>query len=710
MYGRAMKRCLVVLASVACGSAQEAHSPTTTRAPSPPPASGSAGTEGSAASTALTPNGLDLDGMDRNVKPGDDFYRFANGGWLANTEIPSDRASYSTSAIRTEVTTKRVADLIQEAAKAAPAGSEARKVGDFYATYMDEAAIEAKGLAPLQPTLDRIAAIKDAKSLAHALGRTLRADVDAFNNTDLETGNIFGLWVAQDLDTPTSYAAFLLQGGLGMPDRDYYLDPAPQMAEYRDKYQAYIANLLALAKLPDHAAQAKRIVELETRIAASHATSGDSGNIRAGNNHWTRADFRKRAPGLDWTSFFDAAGLGTQQVFVVWQPTAATGIAAAVKATPLATWKAYLAFHAIERASAFLPKAFVDEVFAFYGTTLSGTPTIRDRWKRGVSYTGQALGEAVGKLYVTRYFPESEKQRATEMVRQVVAAFGRRIDQLSWMSPTTKAKAKAKLAVLKIGVGYPDTWRDYSALQIVSGDALGNAERAALFEYHRNLAKLGKPVNRSEWMMYPHVVNATNLPAMNAINFPAAILQPPNFDPNRPIAMDYGAFGATIGHEISHSFDDQGALFDETGKLENWWAKDDLAHFQAAAAQLVKQYDAYRPFPDLAINGTHTLSENIADVAGLAAAYDAYRSSRGGAPMPTVNGLTDDQQFFVSFAQGKRAKFREPALRHMVRAQSHSPGEYRAATVRNLDAWYAAFGIAIGDKLYLEPVDRVRIW
>ena len=392
-------------------------------------------------------------------------------------------------------------------------------------------------------------------------------------------------------------------------------------------------------------------------------------------------------------------------MFVVWHPSAVTGISALVATQPLETWKDYLGFRAIERASAFLPKAFGDEAFAFYGQVLTGTPKQRDRWKRGVAVTNAALGEAVGQLYARRYFPASEKARAQEMVRNLMEAFRRRIDRLDWMAPETKGRAKAKLATLKVGVGYPDKWRDYSGLEIVRGDALGNAERAGLFEYRRNLKKLGQPIDRDEWVMTPQTVNAVNLPVMNAMNFPAAILQPPYFDSARTAAMNYGATGATIGHEVSHSFDDQGALFDETGRLHNWWTKEDFAHFQAAAAELVKQYDGYRPFPDLAVNGKLTLSENIADVAGLAAAYDAYRLSLGGKPAPVVQGLSGDQQFFLAFTQSWRQKIREPALRQRIMTDSHSPGEYRADTVRNLDAWYDAFDVKPGEKLYLAPAE-----
>ncbi len=654
--------------------------------------------------------GIDLEGIDRKVKPGDDFFAFANGAWLARTEIPADRSNWGTGAILTELTSKRVAELIRDAAKNAPSGSDARKVGDFFSTYMNEATIESKGLAPLQPAIDRIASIADPAGLASYLGGTVRADVDALNNTNFQTPNIFGLWVAQDLSDPSHYSPFLLQGGLGMPSRDYYLGPAPRMVDYRMKYEAHLAKVFDLAGQPDGSVRAKRVVDLEKRIAMAHITTEDNGDVQRGNNRWTRGDFDQRAPGMPWTLFFDAMGLGAQNAFVVWQPTAVTGIAAAVKDVPLATWKDYLTARAIERAAPVLPKAFVEENFAFYGGVLAGTPALAERWKRAVDATSDALGEAVGRLYVEKYFPAPQKERATKMVGRIMAAFDRRIDKLEWMNSSTKQQAKAKLAVLKVGVGYPDAWRDYGALSIVKADALGNAERASLFEYRRNLAKLGQPVDRGEWAANPQLVNAGNLPAMNAMNFPAAILQPPYFDPKRPEVMDYGAIGALIGHEISHSFDDQGALFDSTGKLENWWTPEDFKHFQASSAKLVAQYNAYKPFPDLAVNGKLTLSENIADVAGLAAAYDAYRFAQGGKEAPSVQGLTGDQQFFLSFAQSWRGKFREPALRRRVLINVHAPFEYRADTVRNLDAWYAAFQSSPGDRLYLAPADRVRVW
>jgi putative endopeptidase len=655
--------------------------------------------------------GLDLSGIDRAVRPGDDFFAHANGAWLKATEIPADRAAYGVGGVVTELTSQRTAALIQETGKErAPRGSVAQKVGDYYASFMDEAAIEAKGLGPLRPALDRIDAIKDRAELARVLGGTLRADVDALNNTNLYTDNLFGLWIAQDLDEPTRYVPFLLQGGLDMPDRAYYVDPSPRMAEIRTRYQAHIAKVLELAHVPDAAAKAARIFDLERRIAEAHWSREDSSDIKKNNNHWTRAELDTAAPGLDWREYLAAAGLADQKRFAIWQPSAVTGISALVATQPLETWKDYLRFHALEHSAAVLPRAFGEESFAFHGTVLAGIPQRRDRWKRAVDATSAALGDAVGQLYVRKYFPPASKARVEAMVRNIMAAFSRRIDALDWMAPATKAQAKEKLAVLEVGVGYPDKWIDYSGLEIVRGDAFGNDQRAERFELQRNLSKLGQPVDRKEWVMTPQTVNAVNLPVMNAMNFPAAMLQPPYFDPARPLAMDYGAIGAIIGHEVSHSFDDSGALFDAAGRFRNWWTDEDKAHFDASSAQLVKQYDAYRPFPDLAVNGKLTLGENIADVAGLAAAYDAYKMSLGGQPAPVVAGLTGDQQFFLSFAQSWRLKIREPALRQQIVQDGHAPDEYRADTVRNLDPWYAAFDVKPGEALYLDPKDRVRVW
>jgi putative endopeptidase len=660
--------------------------------------------------TSQTP-GIDTAGMDRSVKPGDDFFAYANGTWLKHTEIPADRSNYGTSSILLDLTDRRVADLIQETSKAnAAAGSEARKIGDYYASFMDSTAIDAAGVKPLQPTLDSIAAIGDRKGLAHFLGTTLRADVDALNATNFYTPNLLGLWVAQDLEDPTHYSPFLLQGGLGMPDRSYYVDTSAAMAAIRDKYRQHVAAMLGLAKIPDADTRAARIVELETKIATAHWSREKSGNVSNGNNPWARADFGTKAPGLDWETYFAAAGLEKPSQFIVYQPSAITGISALTAGEPLDTWKDYLTFHAIQSHAAVLPTSFGKQSFAFFGPVLSGAQKQRDRWRRAVAATNDGLGFAVGRLYAARYFPPAEKKRAQAMVANLIAAFRERIDRLEWMAPATKKEAKGKLAVLKVSVGYPDKWPDYSGLQIVKGDAYGNFEHAHLFQYRHALAMLSQPVDRGEWVMTPQLVNAVNLPAMNALNFPAAILQPPYFDPKRPTVMDYGAIGAIIGHEVSHSFDNQGALFDSKGRLHNWWTPEDFKHFEASSKQLVAQYDAYQPFPDLAVKGQQTLGENIADVAGLAAAYDAYRKSLGGKQAPTVQGLTGDQQFFVSFAQSWRRKAREPALRNQILTDGHAPAQYRASTVRNIDAWYRAFDVKPGEELYLAPTARVRVW
>jgi predicted metalloendopeptidase len=649
-------------------------------------------------------------GGDPAISPGADFFAFANGAWIRDTPIPADRSSYGVSEQLQELADQRTADLIRAAAASGKAGADARRVGDYFASYLDQDAIDARGLAPIRPALDAIAAIGDRTALASALGGSMRADVDVLNATAIHTPNVLGLWVAQDLDDPGRYVPFLLQGGLGMPDRDYYLKDTPHMAELRARYREHIATVLALAGFDDAKARGDAVYELEARIAKVHTSRADTEDVRKGDNHWGRSQFDRDAPGMDWSAFFVAAGLDAQPEFVVWQPQAVTGLAALVASEPLPVWKDYLAFHRLDHFSGVLPRAFDAERFHFYENILTGTPQPRERWKRAVISTNYAVGESVGRLYVGRYFPAREKKRAEEMVRNIIAAMGKRIDALAWMAPETKRMAKAKLASLKVGVGYPNRWRDYSGLKVVRGDALGNLDRAELFEYHRNVAKLGRPVDREEWVMNPQLVNAVNLPAMNAIQFPAAILQPPFFSPANTDAMNYGATGATIGHEISHSFDDQGALFDAAGRLRNWWTPEDFAHFSASGEALARQFDAYHPFPDLAVNGKQTLSENIADLAGLGAAYDGYRMSLHGKTAPVVAGLSGEQQFFLSYAQSWRSKDREAALRQQIITDGHAPDEYRSDTVRNLDAWYAAFAVKPGEGLYLAPADRVRVW
>ena len=660
---------------------------------------------------ASAPSGIDPAGMDRAVKPGDDFFAYGNGRWARRTEIPADRSRFGTFDLLVEKTNTEVRELIQSAAKTKPApGSDAQKVGDYYASFMDEAGIEARGIAPLKPELDRIGAIYDGRTLASYLGSTLRADVDALNATDFYTDHVFGLWVNQSFEQPSRNVPYLLQGGLGMPDREYYLSKSAKMAELRGKYQAHIAAVLKLAGIAEAEAKAARIMAFETRIAAAHTSRADSEDVHKANNPWRRADFAAKAPGLQWDDYFKAAGLADQGDIVVWQPGAAVGIAKLAGSTPVAVWKDYLTFHLLDHYARVLPKAFVAENFAFYGTALTGTPKIRDRWKRAISATNEALGQPVGKLYVARYFPPAAKAKITAMVQDIIAAYHARIEKLTWMSPATKQKALAKLATLKVGVGYPDRWRDYSGLKIERGDAFGNLARAEAFEYQYAIGKLHRPADRGEWAMDPQEVNAVNLPLSNALNFPAAILQAPFFDANRDAAANFGGIGATIGHEISHSFDDQGSQFDAEGRLANWWTPADLAHFHAASAKLAKQFDSYRPFPDLAVNGQQTLSENIADVAGLAAAYDAYRLALAGKPAPMLGGFSGDQRFFLAYSQSWREKAREAALRQQILTDGHAPADYRADTVRNLGPWYAAFDVKPGQKLYLAPPDRVEVW
>jgi predicted metalloendopeptidase len=652
---------------------------------------------------ASLPSGIDVAGMDKSVAPGDDFNAYANGGWMKATSIPADKSSYGAGALLVDRTRQQTIALIQDPVNAgAGATPDARKVADFYASFMDEEGIESKGVAPLKSDLDAIAAIADKRALARVIGGTLRADVDPLNATNFQTENLFGVWIAQGLNDPEHNTPYLLQGGLGLPDRDYYVSTSPKMAALRAQYTRHVAAILGLAGFPEPAARAARIVDLETKIAAVHATRVQSADVTLA-QVWKREALAEKAPGVDWSVLLEAAGLNNAPTFIVWHPAAVTGLSALVAKAPLDVWKDWLAFHAVNQVTGFLPKAFVEEGFAFYGKTLNGTPQQRARWERGVDATSVALGEVVGKLYVARHFPPEAKAKVRAMVDDLTKGFGSRIDALDWMTAETKAKAKEKVKTLYVGVGYPDKWVDYTPLEIVKGDAFGNRQRAERFEYRRQLAKLTQPVDRTEWWMTPQTVNAVNLPLQNALNFPAAILQPPFFDPARDAAANFGAMGATIGHEISHSFDDQGSQFDAQGRLANWWTPQDLEHFKAAGEALAVQYDAYHPFPDLAINGHQVLSENIADLAGLAAAYDAYHLSLNGKPAA-------DQDFFVSFAQSWRNKAREESIRLQVATDGHSPDEYRAATVRNLDPWYAAFLVTPAQRMFLPPDKRVRVW
>ena len=654
--------------------------------------------------------GVDVAGIDRAAAPGDGFDLHANGGWRKATEIPADRSSIGSFLTAALLVEQRNVAIIAGAARTNPApGSNARRIADYYAAYLNRAAIDARGVAPLQPHLQRIRAISDRRQLSAALGASMRADVDPLNATSFGTENLFGVFVAQGLQEPNRNLAYLLQGGLGLPDRDYYLSETPAMTRVRDAYRTYVGQMLTLMGEANAEARAARIFDLETKIARAHVDA-----VAAQDPHrvqtWPRAEFATRAPGIDWTAFFDAARLGREERIVAWHAEPVRGLSALVASEPLDVWKDWLAFHTASRMTAVLPQAYDDLRFSFYGRILSGAQAQRPRERRAIQATSNALVDAVGQIYVERHFPPSAKADVDAMVRNIVQAFDRRLTGLDWMAPETLAEARRKVETVTVGIGYPDRWRDYSSLEIRADDAFGNAWRAQEFEYRHQLAKLGQPVERGEWWLGAQTVNAVFLPLQNAMNFPAGILEPPFYDRSADPAYNYGAIGSVIGHEISHSFDNLGAEFDHEGRLRNWWTSTDSAHFRETSAALVRQYNSYEPFPGLHLNGELTLGENIADLAGLAAAYDAYRASLGGRPAPVIAGLTGDQRFFLGYAQSRREHTREATLRNLIAADGHAPGRYRAETVRNLDSWYSAFNVRPGQRLYLPPEQRVTIW
>jgi putative endopeptidase len=652
--------------------------------------------------------GIDIGGMDKSVDPGDDFFGYTNGNWAKATTIPADRTSFGAFDVIFDEVSKRTNDLITTAATSKD--PEIRKVGDYYKAYLDEASIEKRGLDPIKDELAEINAIDDKAALSRVLGTELRADVDPLNATNFYTNRLFGLFISSDFNNPKKNVPYLLQGGLGMPDRDNYLSTDEHNVDLQNKYKTHIETVLKLANVADADAKAQRIYDLEHKIAEVQESREESEDVHKANNPWKLADFATKAPGIDWAAYFKAAGLSSQPMIMVWHPMATTGESALVGSQPLELWKDYLTFRVIDRSSGLLPKAFADESFNFYTKTLFGVPQQRPREQRAINAASGAMGDLVGKMYVEKYFPPRAKTEIQTLVKNIVAAFGKRIDALTWMTPETKAKAKAKLSTLYVGVGYPDHWRNYAGLKIAPDDALGNAQRVSLFDYKWSLSKLDQPVDKTEWWMTPQTVNAVNLPLQNALNFPAAILNPPFFDMNADPVENFGSIGGVIGHEISHSFDDSGSQFDAEGRLTNWWTPADYDHFKAASARLAAQYDAYEPLAGLHLNGKQTLGENIADVAGLSAAYDAYRASYGGKEAPSKDGLTGDQRFFVAFGQSWRGKMRPETLRVIVMTDGHSPDEYRADTVRNIDAWYTAFNVQPGKKLYLAPDQRVRIW
>ena len=638
--------------------------------------------------------GFDAAGMDLSVKPGDDFYDYANGTWAKNTPIPADKSNYGAFNTLDELSRTRTRAIL-DAAKDDPAS----KIGAAYASYLDTAAVEAKGLAPIKPWMAEIKGVKDKAGYATLAAKAARAGISG----------PFRFYVGQDDKDPETYILSMSQGGLGLPDRDYYLDEKPEMAKIRAAYVAHLETMLTLAGETDAKARAAALMAFETEVAKVHWTQIDSRDADKTYNKLTLAALQKAAPGFDFAAYFKANGLTPTDLLVA-QPSAITGEAALIAKTPIAVLKDALLLRSLHAYADKLPDNIANADFAFYGTTLSGTPEREARWKRGVDFLKDSLGEEVGKVYVAQYLPPETKAAMDVLVKNVIAAMGRRIDGLPWMSDTAKARAHKKLAAFTPKIGYPDKWRDYDGLAIQRDDLLGNAMRANQFDFDYNIGKLGKPIYRWEWGMTPMEINAYANFGMVEIVFPAAILQPPFFDPNADPAVNYGGIGAVIGHELSHHFDDQGAKYDETGKLNQWWTDADVANFKALTDKLVTQYDAYEPFPGAHVKGAFTLGENIGDLGGLAVALDAYHASLGGKPAPVIDGMTGDQRFFLGWAQVWRRNYREANLRQRLVTDPHAPSQYRADIVRNFDSWYEAFKPAPGGKLYLEPMERVKIW
>ena len=687
-----------MLRTVAFALASTALAACAAQAPPPPPQAVATATPEPAPPAGPKPQygtfGFDAAGMDRAVTPGDDFFDYANGTWIKTNEIPADKSRYGMFNVLDDLSKQRTKTIIDEQAK-----DPNSKIGNAYASYMDTGAVEARGLTPLDPWLTKIRSTKSKAALP-----ALYAEADK-NGVPIPVRAFIG----QDRKASDKYALNMSQGGLGMPDRDYYLSADPKLTETRNKYLQHLTNVLTLAGEKNAAARAKAVLDLETRIAQAHWTRADSRDADKTYNKLTLAQLAKQAPGLDFAAMARDEGVNVDYI-VVAQPSAVTGIAAQISKTPLAVLKDQLLLRTIDAYSAFLPERFDRENFSFYGTTLSGTPEQEARWKRGVNFTVGTLGDDVSQLYVERYFPPETKAAADQLVHNLIGAMNRRIDQLEWMSPETKAKAHAKLAAFTPKIGYPSQWRDMSGLEIKRDDLIGNVMRARRFEHDYQVGKLGGPIRRWEWGMTPMTINAYSNSTMVEIVFPAAILQPPFFDPNADPAVNYGGIGAVIGHEMSHQFDDQGAKYDLHGNLIDWWTPGDSKEFHARLDKYEQQINAYEPLPGLHVNGKLTMGENVADLAGLTIAHDAYIASLNGAPPPVIDGMTGDQRFYLGFAQVWRCKQREPALRQQLLTDPHSPCPVRASVVRNMDPWYQAFGVQQGQKLYLSPADRVRIW
>lgn len=647
-------------------------------------------------------SGINKKNMDTLVKPGDNFAMYVNGTWMKTAKIPADKSSYGAFDMLYDQSQKDVKAIIEEAAKGNNAeGTDEQKIGDYYASFMDRKGRDAKGIAPIQPELKAIDAIASYDDLAAYFGKANRAGVSI----------PFSVSVMSDFKDPTKHTLITWQGGLGLPEREYYLATDAKMTDIRQKYVAHIEKMFQLANMPNAAESAAKIMALETALASQQMKKEDTRDIVKLYNAYAVKDLKTLMPDFNWTAMLKNAGVDREKKLVVTQVDYTKNLNNLIKNTPIDTWKTYLKWGVINGSAGLLTTALDKQNFEFYGKNLYGTESQQEDWKRAVEMVNGGLGEVVGKVYVKKHFSPEAKERMTQMVKNLLKAYAESIKTLDWMSAATKKEALKKVDNFMIKIGYPDKWRDYSALKIVKNDLYGNATRATEFEYNRNLAKLGKPVDRAEWGMNPQTVNAYYNPSLNEIVFPAAILKPPFFDLNADDAVNYGGIGAVIGHEIGHGFDDQGSAFDGTGTMKNWWTPQDLAAFKKRTSALVEQYNSFKAFPDLNVNGAFTLGENIGDLGGLSIAIKAYKATLNGKEAPVMDGFTGMQRVFLGWGQVWAEKIREEALRSQIAGDPHSPALFRVnGTVRNIPEFYEAFNIKPNDSLYLAPEKRVKIW
>ena len=643
--------------------------------------------------------GYDMSGQDANVRPGDDFFQWSNGAWVDRTDIPADRSRYGTFDALRALSEARVHDIVQSGSKYQDGSPEARKIAAAWASFMDEAGVEKLDATPLQTGLKNIRNAQSHEALARLMGQ---AKVNGMFS-------LFDMEVLEDAKDPVHYALYMATDGLGLPDRDYYLED--RFADQRVAYEKYISLLLGMVGWAQPDKAAREILALETHIAKVSWSRTQSRDMDKIYNPMGLAELNTYAPAMHWDAFFDAATLGKPERMIVTTNTAFPLVADIYKTTPVSTLQAWQAFHFADHAAPLLSKRFTEAHFQFHARTLAGQPEQRPRWKRGVDFVNRLLGEAVGKVYVQQYFPAESKQMMAALVANIRKAMQLRIDKLDWMSPETKVQAQQKLAKFNVKIAYPNTWRDYSALDMKAEDLFGNNQRSQAFEWQRQAMRVGKNVDKTEWGMTPQTVNAYYHPMLNEIVFPAAILQPPFFDPAADVAINYGGIGGVIGHEISHGFDDQGRKSDGDGVLRNWWTAEDASKFQVQADRLGKQYSAFEPLPGAKVNGQLTMGENIGDLGGLNVALEAYRISLNGKPAAHIDGTTGEQRVFLGWSQVWRSKARDEALRQQLVSDPHSPPYYRVnGIVRNVDAWYEAFGVKPEEKLYIAPAERVRIW